>query len=412
VSSQYNPGQNNIGGSSQYNPGQNNPGGSSQYNSGQNNIGGSSQYNPGSGNIGGSSHYNPGQNIDDWSQHMLPDNYGNHNRNPNCPVGGSSQSNRDGYDPSCYWSQHNNEHNNFHGNYYSNSRPPYDNSNNGLNWNNHRRDKRSVVGRTVQLKVNPPFNGEFIEAVIPVKPCTSYKFEMKVLTPRNAVLGKIEDLRLPHLTEMYDFHPAPLSKIIQVSGTGSLSLKPTSGIPAQCIKNYFVAVDNHVSFLNDGLQFYMNAENQAHQNTRAWSQNLDHHKRQQLTADGCHCNSTFVNINGTSKSSYQKYMGLYHFEAMHQGKPYYTKQDHRPMNPNGNNPNQQPQRAFFFWDPTQTMWKIGPTLGVANDDAKFRTKEFSNQKCPADAGNLKNFQYSGTLKWKSEPTLKVECVNY
>ena len=57
---------------------------------------------------------------------------------------------------------------------------------------------------------------------------------------------------------------------------------------------------------------------QAHQNTRAWSQNLDHHKRQQLTADGCHCNSTFVNINGTSKSSYQKYMGLYHFEAMHQ----------------------------------------------------------------------------------------------
>ena len=30
----------------------------------------------GSGNIGGSSHYNPGQNIDDWSQHMLPDNYG------------------------------------------------------------------------------------------------------------------------------------------------------------------------------------------------------------------------------------------------------------------------------------------------------------------------------------------------
>ena len=30
----------------------------------------------GSGNIGGSSQFNPGQNIDDWSQHMLPDNYG------------------------------------------------------------------------------------------------------------------------------------------------------------------------------------------------------------------------------------------------------------------------------------------------------------------------------------------------
>ena len=85
---------------------------------------------------------------------------------------------------------------------------------------------------------------------------------MEIVTPRNQVLGKIEDLRLPHLTEMYDFHPAPLSKIIQVSGTGSLSLKPASGIPAQCIKDYFVAVDNHVSFLKDDLQFHMNAENQ------------------------------------------------------------------------------------------------------------------------------------------------------
>ena len=144
------------------------------------------------------------------------------------------------------------------------------------------------------------------------------------MTPRNAILGKIEDLRLPHLTEMVDFHPAPLSKLIQVSKSGSLvslSLKPNSGIPSQCIKKYLEAFDNHVSFLEADLQHHKFAELQANQNTRIWTQNIDYHKRQQLAASGCHCNSTFVNINGTSKSSYQPYMGLYYFEGMHQVNP-------------------------------------------------------------------------------------------
>ena len=78
---------------------------------------------------------------------------------------------------------------------------------------------------------------------------------------------------------------------------------------------------------------------------------------------------------------------------------------------NSSNVNQQ-QATFFYWEPTKTMWNIGPTLGAVGNDAIFRTKDFSNPKCPADAGNLKNFQYSGTLKWKNEPTLRIECMHH
>jgi len=361
---------------------------------GGSNIGGSSQYNPSHNNIGGSSQTGGA----DWGQHILPDNYGN-SRNPNCPVGGSSQSNRGSYDPSCYWSQYGHDH---HGDHQPTSRPPY---------NNQRRVKRTA-GRPVQLRMAPPFHGDYIEAVIPVKPCTAYKFELKIVTPRNAVLGRIQDLKLPRLSEMTDYHPPPLSTIIQVTGSGTnsgtrytLSLKPNTGIPGQCMQEFLLAVDNHVTSLENDRLFHINQERQAHQRTNAWSQRLDNHKREQLTAIGCRCNSTFIRINGTSKSSYQKYMGLYQFEAMHQGKPYYTKQNEGPLDSNQ-------QTAYLYLDPVQNKWKIGPTLGAVNNDAIFRTGQFSNPNCPADLGNLKNFKYSGTLRWKNDPTLRIECVNY
>jgi hypothetical protein len=346
---------------------------------GNNNIGGSSQ-------TGGAN----------WGQHILPDNYGS-SRNPNCPPGHNCHDlSQSGYG-----------HDHVHGDHQSSSKPPYDNNNNGLSWNNQRRVKRTA-GRTVQFKVAPPFHGEFIEAVIPVKPCTAYKFDLKIVTPRNAVLGKIEDLRLPWLSEMKDFHAPPLSEIIQVTGSGSrysLSLKPTSGIPGQCMKDFLVAVDNHVNSLENDRLFHINEEFRANQRTNAWSQRLNNHKREQLASNGCACNSTLIRINGTCKSSYQKYMGLYHFEAMYQGKPYYTKQQEGHLSTNR-------QTAYLYWEPTKNMWKIGPTLIASNNDSIFRTKEFSNPKCPADHGNLKNFQYSGTLKWKSDSALKIECVNY
>ena len=73
---------------------------------------------------------------------------------------------------------------------------------------------------------------------------TAYKFELKIVTPRNAVLGQIKDLRLPWLTEMYDFKPPPLSKIIKVSPAGAISFQPSYRLPATCRKDFFVAIGN------------------------------------------------------------------------------------------------------------------------------------------------------------------------
>ena len=156
-----------------------------------------------------------------------------------------------------------------------------------------------------------------IEAEFDIKPCTAYKFDLKIVSPRNAEMGSIKGLQLPALSEMYDFHPPHLTEILDIDArTGSIKIKPNSGIPSTCTQDFFEAVDNHMSYLEEDLLFHMNQEFQAHQNTQSWVNKLDNHKRQQLLSDGCSCNSTWISINGTLVSSYKNYMGNYHFEGM------------------------------------------------------------------------------------------------
>ena len=92
----------------------------------------------------------------------------------------------------------------------------------------------------VQFKLAPPFNEEMIEAVFPLaKPCLGHKFDLKIISPRNAVMGEVKNLRLPNLSQMYDFHPAPLHDILEVHAiSGVISLKPTAGIPGIKIGNW------------------------------------------------------------------------------------------------------------------------------------------------------------------------------
>ena len=154
--------------------------------------------------------------------------------------------------------------------------------------------------------------------------------------------------------------------------------------------------------------------------TYQWAKKLHDHKIQQLSASGCTCHSTYLSINGTSKSSYLYLMGVYHFEGMFevrnnpwiiywfftyviltsQEKPYY-QQVTRPGNPDN-------RQGFLYWDKSTNMWKVGPTLGGTN--MLFRTAGFTKPHCPGDANNLKNWQYSGTLSWKNDPLLSIECL--
>ena len=64
--------------------------------------------------------------------------------------------------------------------------------------------------------------------------------------------------------------------------------------------------------------------------------------------------------------------------------------------------------GFLYWDRSNSMWKIGPTLG--GSDMLFRASQFSKQDCPADANNVRQWQYSGTLRWKNDPNFAIECL--
>ena len=137
-----------------------------------------------------------------------------------------------------------------------------------------------------------------------------------MVSPRNAVLGEVKNLRLPKLSEMQDFRPPMLSRVFSVNAGGQMTLNPSSGIPASCVGDFLQAVDNHLAHMRTNVQFHMNQESLANHDSYQWAMKLNNHKREQLGAIGCSCHSTYLRINGTSKSSYQDLMGIYHFEGM------------------------------------------------------------------------------------------------
>ena len=247
----------------------------------------------------------------------MPDNYG-YVSNYNCPVGGSMQSNQYGrYDPKCYWSTRPNNQEGLQ----PTARPPYNTNNddNGLNWNNQRRHSRSLSSSSPDIRhqITPPFYGDVINIDFRIQPCNGYNFDLKIVTPRNAVLGEVKNLRLPKLSQVADFHPPSLTSVFRVDPSRStISVNPSSGIPATCVQDFLQAVDNHLMRLNNGLAFHQNQESMQFNQTFQWAKKLHDHKIQQLSAFGCTCHSTYLGINGTSKSSYQYLMGVYHFEGM------------------------------------------------------------------------------------------------
>ena len=51
-----------------------------------------------------------------------------------------------------------------------------------------------------------------MELVVPVEPCTQYTFELKIISPNNAVVGSIPDILLPKLSDIPDYVPPPASE--------------------------------------------------------------------------------------------------------------------------------------------------------------------------------------------------------
>ena len=180
--------------------------------------------------------------------------------------------------------------------------------------------KASDIFSRVNAKAQPPFYNDVIEITVPVQPCQPYKFSLKIVTPRNAILGEVKDIKLPKLSQMTDFHPPKLSKMFKVEIVPSLklSLAPGYDIPNTCMKEFLEAVDNHMHHLEEDIKFHVEEERRAYHQSHQVYQNFNQHKKLQLNAKGCTCNSTYVNVNGTSKSGFKEFMGTYHFEGLNQ----------------------------------------------------------------------------------------------
>ena len=98
------------------------------------------------------------------------------------------------------------------------------------------------IFRSINEKIQPPFYGDIIEATIPVQPCQSYKFTLKIVTTRNAVLGEIKNIQLPKLSAIPNFRPPKLSKMFKIE-QNPLRLAMSSGfeIPSTCMSEFLHA---------------------------------------------------------------------------------------------------------------------------------------------------------------------------
>ncbi len=263
------------GGGSSYNPG--GGGSSGNWNSGTGSGGGSS-YNPGGGGSGnwnsgggsgsgswsgggGGSSFNPGGN-GGWNS--------GGSSSHDCPPGGQSQSNGYNNNPVCYYGKPDYYPTHSH-NTGSHGRPPYNSG------GRYKREQRPPVGGGSSSssggkpgymaslgKTTPPFLGDYVEATFAVQACSPYRLTLKIVSPRNAVLGEITDLVLPKLSDIQDFHPPPLAQMFTVQNPNSpsptLRMASNSGIPAKCLGDFLKAVDNHMARLEDDLQFHLEQE--------------------------------------------------------------------------------------------------------------------------------------------------------
>ena len=228
------PGGSGVGGQGQY-PGGSGVGGQGQY------PGGQGQY-PGGSGVGGQGQYPGGSGV--GGQGQYPGGSG---------VGGQGQypgwQGRPDYNPDNLYPDHTHSQG-WHG------RPPFNHP--GPGQSHHGRFKRYVtpgpstttgrppiagppttttarppyVSGQPSVTVSPPFLLDVIEILVTnVEPCKPYKFNLKVISPQGSTLGEIDNLILPPLPEMAEYHPPPLGRLfkVQLQGPGQppqITLQP------------------------------------------------------------------------------------------------------------------------------------------------------------------------------------------
>lgn len=197
-----------------------------------------------------------------------------------------------------------------------------------------------------QAKISPPFLTEFIEIVIPIKPCGSYTFSVNFISPRGSTMGSVKDLLLPELSEIVDYHPPSLSEIFRVSpvvGTHSeptIGLYPNTGIPIECVPHFLQAVDRHMGHMEDEVRFHTQQEFRMKGYANFLKKQLTEQKQTSLKSYGCTCAANMIKFNSSTPRELKEHksdglFGEFFFEGLHNGKPYFRRpSSNAAMHPN------------------------------------------------------------------------------
>jgi len=178
------------------------------------------------------------------------------------------------------------------------------------------------------VKSTPPFKTEDVEIIISVEPCKEYQFEMKIISPQNAVVGKISELVLLSLSDLPDYIPPPLTSVIEVKflagGKHTVVTQNNSPVPEACLIDYLEAVDTFANRIEHVANKQHSASSSVKQTQDKIQDNVEKTQSESLSKLGCACSSPRLEvIQGTTDIQAPEYVGVYLYQGIHQTRPYF-----------------------------------------------------------------------------------------
>lgn len=181
-------------------------------------------------------------------------------------------------------------------------------------------------------KILPPFRKDILEVTAHIRPCRSYKFSVKIVSPKGSTLATVKDLFLPLLGEMDAYKPPKLAQMFKVESNAhqfQIKLVPGYGVPGECLGEFFHAVDNHIADLQQDASYHQRQEMSQLRRGEDLLKKLNEQKSMTLTKQfGCKCAANRLLLNTTDAKAHKKYkdvFGTYEYHGEQNGKPYYKK---------------------------------------------------------------------------------------
>jgi len=182
------------------------------------------------------------------------------------------------------------------------------------------------------VKKSPPFTSDTVEIIVPVEPCEQYDFELKIVNPQNAELGRITHLHLEALPDLLDYIPPPITSVVLVEylngGKWTVRAQPTSPVPDACLPDYMEAIDTYASRLELVANKLEVNNTQVRRKLSGAQQKVELTQAETLAQHGCLCASPRLELkvsasgNGSPNFASAPF-GVYLYEGVWEGRPYY-----------------------------------------------------------------------------------------